>query len=86
MLKLILTGSFMIVFIMFIFLAALTGFYFGYETAGGYCKDVLSDCATKLKESSGIANLIYQEDYEQNLIKEYENMANWSINISNIIK
>jgi len=86
MLKLILKGSFLIFCLGMIVVSFLLGFYFGYDTASDYCREVISDCVTKLKESSSIANAFLQKDYEKNLLKEYENMVNWSINLSNIIK
>ncbi len=68
-----------------IIVAFLLGFYFGYDLAGDYCSEVLSDCAIKLRESNGLANILYNEEYKESLIKQYEEMKNWSLNISGII-
>ena len=52
MLNRILTGSFLLTVIMFIMLSAALGFYFGYDTAGDYCRDVLNKCADRVEQSS----------------------------------
>jgi len=52
MLNRILTGSFILTVIMFIMLSAALGFYFGYDTAGDYCRDVLNKCADRVEQSS----------------------------------
>ena len=52
MLKVILRGSFLIFSMMIILLSFCVGFYFGYDTAGDYCRDVLNKCADRVEQSS----------------------------------
>jgi hypothetical protein len=86
MLKVILKGSFLVFCIMIIILSFFVGFYFGYDTAGDYCHDVIKDCVVKLKASSSIANAFLDEGYEVQLREQFESLRNSTLNFSGIIK
>ena len=68
----------MLTMIMFIFLASALGFYFGYDMAGDYCREVLKSCADQLKESP-IGSFV-DEDYYDSLNNQFDNLLNesWS--------